>query len=163
MKIRWVLALSALLVCGSVLAQEKSSPAPDAPGEMTDMCLKHCREMAAAHQKTMAEHKAMMDRRDAAWKEIRAGIDAAKKAKGEKKVLALQDALDKLVAFHEDMMKTTASGSTEGMMGHGMRHGMGMRMERKNGCPGMMEDCGGGMRMSECPCAGRAPKEESKE
>ena len=41
-----------------------------------------------------------MDERQAAWKQIEAQLDAAKKARGDKKVAALELAVEKLIAFH---------------------------------------------------------------
>ena len=58
--------------------------------------MKHCKEMAAAHQKMMDSQKAMKEKHDAAWKEIEAELDTAKKATGEKKVAALESVVEKL-------------------------------------------------------------------
>ena len=67
--------------------------------------MKHCQEMAAAHQKMMDSQKAMKEKHDAAWKEIEADLDTAKKANGEKKVAALESVVEKLVAFHGEMSR----------------------------------------------------------
>ncbi len=115
---------AALLLAGAVFAQEKAAPPA---GFDPDACAKHCREMAAEHQKGMDAHKAMAEKNAAAWKQIRASVEEAKKARGEKKVAALETALDRLVSFHEQMMSGMAEGKMPGMGGmaggHPMHHG----------------------------------------
>jgi hypothetical protein len=152
------LAVSVTLAASLLLAQETKAPAAMAFDK--DACVKHCQEMAQAHQEMMNARKAMMERQDQAWKEIRAQIDAAKKLRGEKKVAALESALDKLVAFHESMQKDMG-GMMGGPMGHGrMGHGkmmmghpmMGGPMMGMMGCCGGMMGCCGGMGMGmNCP------------
>ena len=147
----------ATLVLGAAVAwaQEKSP----APAPMDDACAKHC-------QKGMGDHKAMMEKNAAAWKEIRAAVDAAKKAKGDQKIADLERALDRLVSFHESMM--AGMGPTPGMpamagmdcggrMGadHPMAHGMdccGDMHAMKHASPGC---CGGKSAMADC-CAREA-------
>jgi len=138
-RMRLVSIAAALLLAATATAQEKAAPAP---GFDADACAKHCKEMAAERQKMMDTHKAMADKTAAAWKEIRASVDEAKKARGEKKVAALENALDRLVAFHEQMM------AGPGMPGMGMlRGGHPMMHGGMSGCCGdmhAMPGCGGG-------------------
>jgi len=125
--------LLALLACSVLAAQQPPAAAPN-PGFDADACMRHCKEMGQARQKMMDERKAMMEKRDAAWKEIRAQVDSARNLKGEKKVAALESALEKLLAFHESMQQSMSSGMGMGMpMGPGMGMGMGMGMD----CPMM--------------------------
>lgn len=149
-RMRLVSIAAALLVAAAATAQEKAAPAP---GFDADACAKHCKEMAAQRQKMMDTHKAMADKTAAAWKEIRASVDEAKKARGEKKVAALEKALDRLVAFHEQMMGPGMPGM--GMMrdDHPMMHEMHGGM---SGCCGDMHSmagcCGGDHGMpDDCP------------
>jgi hypothetical protein len=125
-----------------------------APGFDADACAKHCKDMAAAKQKMMDEHKAMMDKHAAAWKEIQASLDEAKKSKGDKKVAALETAVEKLVAFHESMMSKMGGGP----MGHammpgcgGMGHPMGDRHDMHGKMGGMMDCCAGHGMHHDCP------------
>jgi hypothetical protein len=142
MKARWIIALAAALMAAVVVADEK--PAAPSPASMKEMCQKHCDEMAAAHEKMMADQKAMTEKRDAAWKEIRATIASAKTLRGDKKLAALESALDKLATFHEEMMKSMPA--HDGSMGHPMGHRMGMGMMMDDGCADMMmHGCCGGM------------------
>ncbi len=129
---RFRMILGILMLLGAVAAIAQNEPSAPPKGFDPEACARHCREMAAAHQKRMDEHKAMMDKNAAAWKEIRASVDAAKKARGEKKVAALETALERLVAFHESMMAQMPGGP----MGPGMMAGRGMMGQ------GMMGDCG---------------------
>lgn len=133
---------------------QQGKPAP-APGFDSDACAKHCKEMGAAKQKMMDEHKAMIEKHDAAWKEIHAKLDDAKKARGEKKVAALEAVIEQLVSFHESMMSKMHGGMAccEGM-DHPMGHGampccgeMGHPMGGMHGQMGGMMDC----------CAGQKP------
>jgi hypothetical protein len=142
MKTRWIIAVAAALMAAVVVADEK--PAAPSPASMKEMCQKHCDEMAAAHEKMMADQKAMTEKRDAAWKEIRATIASAKTLRGDKKLAALESALDKLATFHEEMMKSMPA--HDGSMGHPMGHRMGMGMMMDDGCADMMmHGCCGGM------------------
>jgi hypothetical protein len=160
LKSRIAVSLAALIVAGAALAQEAPAFDPEA-------CAKHCREMAAAHQKAMDARKARMGERQAAWKQIEAQLDAAKKARGDKKVAALESAVEKLVAFH-----ASAPGPMDDcpMMGGPMR-GPGPMAGGGMGCcgGGMMGCCGGGAagpgwRHHHCPMMrGQAgPPEASK-
>jgi hypothetical protein len=138
----WSMAL--LLAGGAVGAQEAKAPA--APGFDAQACAKHCQEMAAAHQKMLDTQKGVMERHQAAWKDIQTQLDAAKKARGEKKVAALESVLEKLVAFHESMQKEMGGspmmggmmmGGHGGMMGCCGEAGMGMGMGMQMDCPMM--------------------------
>jgi Skp family chaperone for outer membrane proteins len=144
-KSRLSIALLALLAAAVVAAQQPV-PAP-AKAFDSDACMKHCKEMAEAHQKMMDSQKAMKEKHDAAWKEIQAQLESAKKARGEKKVAALESVVEKLVAFHGEMQRSMGE-RMPGMMG-GRGPGMGHEMG------GMM---GHGM-MGTCPCCqgGMAP------
>lgn len=99
-RIRYATLAATLLAASAALAQERTPPPPAFDA---DACVKHCREMAESRQKMREDRKAAADRAAAAWKEIRSAVDEAKKARGEKKVAALETALDRLVAFHEQM------------------------------------------------------------
>ena len=138
MKTGIVLALAAFLIVSPAVAQEKAPP--PSQGAMADECMKHCREMAEARQKAMDARKAHMDKMDATFKEVRADLDVAKKARGDKKTAALEAAIEKLVSMHESMRSEmgTMPGMGPGMMGH---HPMMMGMG--SCCPGMasMMDC----------------------
>jgi hypothetical protein len=135
--------LASLLLGAAVMgAQDKTPPA--AP--MTaDACAKHCAEMAARHSKGMADHKAMMEKNAVAWKEIRAAVDDAKKARGDRKIADLETALDRLVSFHESMM---ADGPMAGMGGMACCGEMGGSHPMAHG----MACCGGKKAMADC-CA----------
>ncbi|MGE5278412.1 MAG: hypothetical protein ACM3SU_15570 [Acidobacteriota bacterium] len=138
MKTGIALALAAFLAASAAVAQEKAPP--PSQGSMADECMKHCKQMAEARQKAMDAHKAQMDKMDATFKEVRADLDAAKKARGDKKTAALEAAIEKLVSLHESMREHMGGmpGMGPGMMGH---HGMMMGMGPC--CPGMagMMDC----------------------
>jgi Flp pilus assembly protein TadD len=133
------LTLAALLFVSSAGAQEKA--APPSPGSMAEECMKHCRQMSDARQKAAEAHKARMEKMDATFKEVRAQLETAKSARGEKKVAALEAALEKLVSFHESMRDQMDAMPQMGpgmmMGGHPMMMGMG------SCCPGMamMSDC----------------------
>jgi hypothetical protein len=118
LRLRIAVSLAALLVAGAAFAQQQPAFDPEA-------CAKHCQEMAAAHQKDIDARKAQMEKRQAAWKEIEAQLDAAKKARGDKKVAALESAIEKLVAFQASapgpMGDCPMMGGT--MPGHGHGHG----------------------------------------
>ncbi len=144
--------LAALLVGAAAWAQEK--PAPRA-GFDAEACAKHCREMAESRQKAMEGRKAAADRMAAAWKEIRASVDEAKKARGDRKVAALETALDRLVTFHEQMM--SARPAMPGMGGMaccaGDEPGSHPMMHGGHGGHGTADCCGGMADMGDC-CAG---------
>ncbi len=126
----WALAVS-LIVIPFAFAQDKS------PSAMGEECMKHCRQMTEMRQKAMDEHKAHMEKMDAVFKEVRADLDTARTAKGDKKTAALQAAIEKLVSFHESMRNEMATMPAMGM-GHPMMMGMGS-------C------CGAMASMSDCP------------
>ena len=139
------LALSLMVLTLGAAADAQEPKAPAAAGFDAQACARHCQEMAAAHQKTMEAHRAMAEERDAAWKEIQAQLGAARNARGEKKVAALEAAIEKLVALHEAERKGMAGGKMPGAMGtmaccdeKGAGTGMGMEMG-KGMPPGM--DC----------------------
>ena len=148
---RLPIGLLALIVAAVVAAQQTPGSAPGTPAFDSDACLKHCKEMAQAHQKMMDSQKAMKEKRDAAWKEIETQLESAKKARGEKKVAALESAVEKLVAFHGEMQRSMGErkpGMMGGMAGHpmggpGMGHEMGGMMG--HGMMGMCPCCQGGM------------------
>lgn len=150
-KFRFPLGLLALLTAAVVTAQQTPAPAPVGPAFDSDACMKHCKEMAEAHQKMMDSQKAMKEKHNAAWKEIEAQLETAKKARGEKKVAALESAVEKLVAFHGEMQRSMGErmpGMMGGMAGHpmggpGMGHEMGGMMG--HGMMGMCPCCQGGM------------------
>ena len=149
---RLPIALFALLVAAVVTAQPAPGPPPAKPASESDACMKHCREMAETHQKMMDSQKAMKEKRDAAWKEIEAQLESAKKARGEKKVAALESAVEKLVAFHGEMQRSMGE-RMPGMMG-------GMADHHPMGGPGMGHEMGGMMEhgmMGMCPCCQAGP------
>lgn len=155
-KSRLPIGLLGLLVAAIVAAQQAPAPAPAKPAFDSDACMKHCKEMAEAHQKMMDSQKAMKEKRDAAWKEIEAQLDSAKKARGEKKVAALESAVEKLVAFHGEMQRSMGErmpGMMSGMADHPM------------GGPGMGHEMGGMMghgMMGMCPCCQAGPPPPAK-
>ena len=160
-KPRFSIVLLGLLAAAVVAAQTPGS-APAKPGFDSDACMKHCKQMAEAHQKMMDSQKAMQEKRDAAWKEIEAQLDAAKKAKGDKKVAALESAVEKLVAFHSEMQRSMDERMPMmmgGMAGHpmdcpGMDHEMGAMAGHPMGGPGAGHEMGmmGHGMMENCPC-----------
>lgn len=144
--LRKTTTLAAVLMA-AVAAWGQDKGAPAAPE--SDACMKHCREMAAAHRKMADERRAMSEKTTAAWKEIRASVEEAKKARGEKKVAALEMALDRLVAFHETMM-----GSMHGMPGMGCGGAMGDDQAMHGMHGAMTADCcahASGSMSDDCP------------
>jgi hypothetical protein len=79
------IAVASLFLATALSGQQTPAMNPEA-------CAKHCREMAASREKAAAE-------RQAAWKEIEARLETAKKAQDEKKVAALESVVEKLVAY----------------------------------------------------------------
>jgi len=138
MKTGIALTLAAFLLASSAVAQEKAPP--PSQGSMADECMKHCKQMAEARQKAMDAQKARMEKMEATFKQVRADLDAAKKARGDKKTAALEAAIEKLVSMHESMHGEMGAmpGMGPGIMGH---HSMMMGMG--SCCPGMagMMDC----------------------
>jgi hypothetical protein len=155
-----------VLLAAAVAAAQTPGPAPARPGFDSDACMKHCQEMAAAHQKMMDSQKAMKEKHDAAWKEIEAQLDAAKKAKGDKKVAALESAVEKLVAFHAEMQRSMGQGMPMmmgGMAGHemncaGMDHEKGGMADHHAGMGHEMGGMMGHGMMENCPCCKGAAK-----
>jgi hypothetical protein len=162
-RLKGTILASLLLGAAAAWAQDKTPPA--APTTM-DACAKRCAQMEARHSKGMADHKAMMEKNAAAWKEIRAAVDDAKKAKGDRKIADLETALDRLVSFHESMM---AGGSMPGMGGmdccgamgadHPMAHGAAdccgdMHVAR----PAGMDCCGKGGKSAMADCCAHGAK-----
>jgi len=151
-RIKMTILASLILGAAAAWAQEKRP----APAPMDDACAKHC-------QKGAADHKAMMEKNAAAWKEIRAAVDDAKKAKGDKKIADLETALDRLVSFHESMM-AGMGGPMPGMKGmdcggamgadHPMAHGADCCGDMHAAKPAGMDCCarGGKSAMADC-CA----------
>jgi len=93
------LTLAALLISVSAVSQEKAPP----PGSVSEDCMKHCRQVAEAKQKALDARKAEMEKMDAVFRDVRAQLDVARTARGDKKVAALEAAIEKLVSFHESM------------------------------------------------------------
>lgn len=140
------LTLAAFLLVLPAVAQEK---APPPPGAMAEECMKRCRQMAEARQKAMDAQKARMEKMEATFKEVRAQLDLAKNAKGEKKVAALEAAIEKLVSLHESMHE-----QMQGMPGMGP----GMMMGPHPTMMGMGSCCPEMAAMSDCPMMkGQAP------
>lgn len=127
LKARFAVSLAALMTASLVYAQEPKAADPEA-------CAKHCQEMKASHQKAM-------DARQAAWKEIEAQLEVARKASGDQKVAALESAVEKLVAFQAPAPHAMADCPMMGGSMHGKGHAGG----------GM--DCCGGEGMKGC-CGG---------
>ena len=82
---RFSVAVASLFLANALAGQQS-------PTMSSEACAKHRREMAASHEKAAAE-------RQAAWKEIEAQLQTAKNAQGEKKIAALESAVEKLVAY----------------------------------------------------------------
>lgn len=132
MKIRTTLAIAAaLLFSAAVRADEASAPKAFSP----DDCARHCRDMAAQKQKMTDDHRKTADEMQAAWRDIEAELDIARKAKGDKKADALIIALDRLIATHQ-MMSDRMTPAPGGMMGMGPDCCAGM-----HDMPGMAMDC----------------------
>jgi len=132
---RWTAPLAGLAFAAALLGQETEKSPPS--GFDRDACVKHCGDMAAMHQKAMDGAKADREKHEAAWKEIRAQLAAAQTARGEKKVAALEAAIEKLVAFHESMM---ADGMAMGCGAAGSRHAG--EMDCCRGMAGGKMECG---------------------
>lgn len=133
MKIRTGLVIATFLGASLLIGQD-STP-PPAMGD----CMKHCQQMAAAKQKAHETHMAAQQKMDAAFAEVRAELATAKTAKGEKKVAALQAALEKLVAFH-DAMHSQMEAAGPGSMGHGEMGSCCGAMAAMGDCPMMKGD-----------------------
>jgi hypothetical protein len=124
--------LAASMLAATAGAQQESGFDPEA-------CARHCREMAATRQKAMDACRARQQERQAAWKEIQAALETARATRGDKKVAALESAVQKLVALESAAPCPMGGPAGCPMMGdgpgHGPHHGMA------GGAPGC---CGGG-------------------
>ena len=137
---RFVAFLS--IVCVTSIALSQQVPASDA-----DACAKHCREMAAARSKNVEACKARVQQRDAAWKDIEAQLQLARTSRGDKKVAALESAVQKLVAYNASAPAAMADCP---MMGdHAMKSGCGAG-HMKSAAGGGMNDCCAGAMMDCC-------------
>lgn len=115
-------AIAVLLSFIAAVAGAADQPsAPPAAKMDPEACMKHCKEMGAAHAKLMESQKAARAKQDAAWKQIEAELASVKAATGEKKVAALESVLEKLVALHGEMRQTE---SAHGMMAAANASGM---------------------------------------
>ena len=130
MKMRIGVLVAAFLAASFLVGQDKAPPAG------MDDCMKHCQTMAAARQKAQEDRMAAQQKMDAAFEQVRAELDTAKKAKGEKKVAALEAALEKLVAFH-DAMHSQMEMAGAGAMGHGAMGSCCGAMAAMSDCPMM--------------------------
>ena len=138
LKLRFAAFMAASILAAAAVAQP-------GPGFDPEACAKHCREMAAARQKAMDACKARMDERQAAWKEVQAALDAARTARGDKKIAALESAVQKLAALHASEPGAMAGMADCPMMGgpgHGPRHMAGGAMG--GCCAGATGHCCGG-------------------
>src|SRR5512143_3554403 len=124
MRLLFSISVMALCVTSVVFGQESPAMDPEA-------CAKHCREMAAAQEKAAAQ-------RQAAWKEIEAQLEVAKNARGDKKVAALEAAVQKLVAYHASMAGQPGGCATMGGHEHERMagHAMGCCRGEMKGCCG---------------------------
>lgn len=138
--------IAILLVASAFAAALQAEEGTMSPAQGFDAqaCAKHCQEMAAAHQKMMDTQKAMMEKHQALWKDVGVELQVAKTARGDKKVAALEAALEKLVALHESMQKEMGDASMMhggmmhgGMMGCCAAAGMPMGMQMGMDCPMM--------------------------
>ncbi len=134
LRYRFVALLTLFVFCVASTALSQEPPAFDA-----DASAKHCREMAAARAKNVDACKAHVQQRDAAWKEIEAQLQLARTSRGDKKVAALEAAVQKLVAYN-----ASAPGASDCPM-------MGGHVMASAGCAEHMKHRGGGM--NDC-CAG---------
>ena len=116
LRYRFVVLLTLFVFCVASAALSQEPPAFDA-----DACAKHCREMAAARAKNVEACKAHMQQRDAAWKEIEAQLQLARTSRGDKKVAALEAAVQKLVAYNASAPAAMVRLSDDGRPRHGVR------------------------------------------
>ncbi len=129
-KTRFAVSLAALMAVSFAFAQEPKAADPEA-------CAKRCQEMKASHQKAM-------EARQAAWKEIEAQLEVARKARGDQKVAALESAVEKLVAFQAPGSHAMADCPMMGGSMHGSMHGKGHAGGGMDCCGGGMKGCCGG-------------------
>ena len=116
-----------LFAASAAFSQESAVFDPEA-------CAKHCREMAAAQAKGAETREALTKQREAAWKEIEAQLQLARTSRGDKKVAALETAIEKLVAYHASMPAGMADcpmmgghAVASGCCAEHMKHGAGMK------------------------------------
>ena len=157
----FVASLSLSIVCLTGIALSQEPPAFDA-----DACAKHCREMAAARSKNVEACTARAQHRDAALKDIEAQLQLARTSRGDKKVAALESAVQKLVAYNASAPAAMADCPMMG--GHAMASGCcANHMKSAAGagmndcCAGATKDCcGGGARaasQTRCPMTSERP------
>ena len=108
-----IAALLALAVVAVAAVADQPAAAPAAPKMDPEACMKRCKEMGEAQARLAAK-------REAAWKQIEADVVAAKNAKGDKKVAALESAVEKLVALNAEMQAGGGHVMMASMDGHGM-------------------------------------------
>jgi len=160
---RFVALLTLFTFCAASAALSQEPPAFDA-----DACAKHCREMAAARAKNVEASQARAQQRDAAWKDIEAQLQLARTSRGDKKVAALESAVQKLVAYNASAPGAMAAMDCPMMGGHAMRSGCCAEHMKsaagggmKNCCAGaMMDCCGGGAHAANnhhCPMTQESP------
>ena len=103
------IAIGVLISLAAVVASAQQSAAPAAGSEKMDHDA--CMKMGSAHaSESQAKH-------DASLKAIQADLAAARTATGEKKVAALEAALNKLIALHGEMHSAgMAEASNHGTM-----------------------------------------------
>ena len=103
------IAIGVLISLAAVVASAQKAAAPAAGSEKMDHDA--CMKMDSAHSsEAQAKH-------NAALKAIQADLAAAKTATGEKKVAALEAALNKLIALHGEIHSTEmAEASNHGTM-----------------------------------------------
>ena len=158
---RFVALLTLFIFCSASIASSQEPSAFDA-----DACAKHCREMAAARSKNVEACKARAQQRDAAWKDIEAQLQIARTSRGDKKVAALESAVQKLVAYNASAPGAMADCPMMG--GHAMTSGCCAEHSKsaagggmKDCCAGaMMDCCGGGAHAANnhhCPMAQESP------
>ena len=136
-----------LFAASAAFSQESAVFDPEA-------CAKHCREMAAAQTKGAETREALMKQREAAWKEIEAQLQLARTSRGDKKVAALETAIEKLVAYHA----STPAGMADCPMmgGHAVRVGLLRRAHearRRRGNEGLLHRSDEGMLRGEHACS----------
>ena len=139
----FVASLSLSIVCLTGIALSQEPPAFDA-----DACAKHCREMAAARSKNVEACTARAQQRDAAWKDIEAQLQLARTSRGDKKVAALESAVQKLVAYNASAPGAMADCPMMG--GHAMTSGCCAEHSKSAAAGGGKKDCGAGAMMDCC-------------
>ena len=148
LRYRFVALLTLFVFCVASAALSQEPPAFEA-----DACAKHCREMAAARAKNVDACKAHVQQRDAAWKEIEAQLQLARTSRGDKKVAALEAAVQKLVAYNASAPGAMADCPMMG--GHAMASGC-CAEHKKSAAGGGMNDCCAGATKDCCGGSARA-------